>query len=144
MDNTREENLAKIRALGDQVKAGTENTHTIEIDYEATRGVKYTGTVVVKRPNMGDYMKMGVRKGQIIKRNIGDDDLPMSYIDETIKYLAQVLSTLEVVVLKRPEWLLKPEDCEDFDVLDHIYRRYERWLANFRDDVSEDENGDSK
>lgn len=144
MDETRKENLDKIRALGDQVKSGSDNTYVIEVDYEAVRGVQYTGTVVAKRPNMADYMKMGVRKGQIIKKHLGDEDLPLAYIDESIKYLAQILSALEVVILKRPEWLLKPEECADFDVLEHIYRRYELWLSNFRDDVPADESGASE
>lgn len=143
MDNNREQNLEKIRELGEKVALGSDNTYSIDVDLVVERGEHYVGTIVFKRPNMNDYLKMGVLKGQLIKKKLGELDLPLDYIDDTIKFVAQMLSSFEVVVVSRPKWFAKPEECVDFDLLYYIYGRYEAWLNNFRADVPIEPDGDS-
>lgn len=143
-DAKRAENLEKIRALGQQVRQGSELTHSLDIDFTSGDGTRYTGTVVVRRPNLKDYVNMGVLKAKYLQESIGSDYVHPDYIDVTIKYLAHMLSTVAVVVEKCPEWFLHPEKLNDFDVLDHVYTRYQEWLNSFRTPSADPDQGDSE
>lgn len=130
--NEREKNLAEIRKLGEQVRKGGGLTHELSIDFTSGRGQRYQGTIVVRRPTMKDYLQMGIKKAQMLKDQAGKDGVPPELIDPNIHMLAHMLSTFEVVVEKCPEWFIHPEEVLDFDLLDHIFTKYEDWLANFR------------
>lgn len=144
-----EANMERVKNLMEQAKAvnlGDALTEGVDIDYTTTFGINYKGTVVFKRPNMQDYMKMGSRKAQILGQN-GSVDLNL--VDGMIKYLAHVMSNLSVVVVKAPEWMIRNdsisvEHFEDPDILYHIFEKYEEWESTFRKPVPSELQGDSK
>jgi hypothetical protein len=133
----REENLQKIREMrldeqSKQVAAGGKFQADLEVDFTSANGSTYKGVVTVKRPTVGETIRMGVLKAQLLKREMGEDLVPLELLNPEISYFAMVVGTLQVVVVKAPEWFLNPEAVVDFDLLIHIYSRYEGWLDSFR------------
>lgn len=147
-DNT--ENMEKVRALmntAKEVNLGGELRNIVPIDYTSQFGTKFTGKIEFKRPTMQDYMKMGALKAQYLGA-YGVVD--MRIVDGTIKFMAQVMSTLKVVVVKAPAWLvgaggtIDVENVQEPDVLYHIYDLYEQWELSFRKSVQDDVQADSQ
>lgn len=143
-DNRREENLEKIRKLSTQVRQGTGLQHDLEIDFVTSTGEVLTGTVVVHRPSMAEYLQMGVIKGRYISKYVGKEYVRPEYIDSTIQYLAHMLATMQVVVDQCPPWFMDLENLRDFDVLNHVYTQYEQWVNSFRTGSTEPTSGDSE
>lgn len=143
-----EENMAKVRDLMNKaqtVNLGGNLTEGVAIDYTTDFGTHFTGTVVFKRPTMQDYMKMGAYKAQYLGQG---GAVNMDLIDNTIKFMAQVMSTLKVVIVRAPEWLIKDgkinvEGMNEPDVLYHLYMQYEKWEQGFRKSVRGELQGDS-
>ncbi len=144
-----EENMAKVRELMQQaqtVNLGGQHTEGVPIDYTSEFGTHYKGTIVFKRPTMQDYMKMGALKAQYL----GQGGAVNKYlIDDTIKFMAQVMSTLKVLIVRAPEWLVKDgkinvEGVQEPDVLYHIYDKYEKWELSFRKPIQRELQGDSQ
>lgn len=144
-----EENMAKIRELmgqAQQINLGSAHTEGVPINYTSEFGTKYTGTVVFKRPSMQDYMRMGAYKAQFLGQG---GAVNMNLIDNSIKFMAQVMSTLKVVVVRAPEWLIKDgrisvEHIEEPDILYHLYSKYEEWELTFRKPIQGELQGDSQ
>ncbi len=132
-----EQNMAQIREAmanqtADQVRQGGDLEHAVPIDYTSYFGNKFVGTVVFKKPNMADYMKMGGIKSEYLRLG-GVQDIKL--VDESVKFMAHVLATLSVVLVKRPEWLLDLAKVEEPDVLYHIFDKFEEWENSFRKSV---------
>jgi hypothetical protein len=139
-----EDNLAKVRALMDQAQEiglGSKKQGELPIDFVSEEGNQYTGLIVVKRPNTMDYMKMGAIKADILRQN-GVTDLKL--IDDGVKFMAQMLATFQVVIVKCPTWFLKPEAIEEVEILYHVYAKYELWLDSFRKLRAPELTGDSQ
>lgn len=145
-----EEELAKVRALmekAQQVNLGENLQHGVPIDYESTFGNAYKGFIEFKRPSMQDYMKMGALKAQFLGAN---GMVNINLVDNTIKFMAQVMSTLKVVIVKAPHWLLSEkgqidvESIKEPDVLYHIFDKYEEWENSFRKQPERQPEGDSQ
>ena len=138
MMDEREKTLEKIRELGDKVTQGKDYTTTIDVDFTSVSGKNYKGRIVLRRPAMIDYMKMGAIKASLLKIPVDYDENQrpiypdMDFIDESVKFLSHIISVFKVLTVKCPEWFLYPEKIEDFDVLNHVFERYEKWLGNFR------------
>ncbi len=140
-----------FKELEDQINSGGEFNHSISVDYESNNKERFKGNVVVKRPTMGDYLKIGAIKANYLKQSLGVDPVTRQpiypdpvYIDDTIKMVAQMIATFKVVVIKAPKWFQEPEKINDFKLLDIIYMEYEEWLNNFRDKSSDEPERDSK
>lgn len=139
-----EENMRKIQeamTMADQVKLGGNLKSAVAIDYTSETGNEYTGDVLFKRPTALDYIKMGAIKSEFL-RTAGAVSLIL--VDESVKYMAQVMATLKVVVVKCPEWLLSIEKVADIDALYHVYEEYQKWDNSFRKPVQSPDSGDSK
>lgn len=145
-----EENMAKVRELMEkskQINLGSQMTGQVHIDYTSQYGTHYEGIVVFKRPSMQDYMKMGALKAQYLGA-YGVVDARL--VDTTIKFMAQVMSTLKVVIVKAPEWLIGKsgkidvESVVEPDLLYHLYEKYEEWEDSFRKPVQDELQGDSE
>lgn len=119
----------KLKNLTDEVNQGGDAENVVTIDYTSDEGLHYEGKILFKRPTVMEVMKMGGRKSEIL-RNAGVTDLTL--VDPSIRMMAQSIATLEVVVVKCPEWLLNLEEVTDLDMLFHIYGRYEGWENSFR------------
>lgn len=142
MDNS--ENMEKVRAamaahakaqLAGDLKDG------VSIDYTSLEGNQYQGVVVFKKPNMGDYMRMGAIKADYLKK-AGVTDL--SLVDKSVQFMAHAMATLTVVAIKRPAWLLKLEEVTEPDVIYHVFAKYEEWEDSFRKRVSGVASADSE
>lgn len=145
----REENMEKIRELklaeqSRQIAAGDKFTVDMDIDFESATGTKYVGTLTFKRPSILETIRMGVNKAQLLKREMGDDVVPLELLNPEISYFAMVVGSLKVAILKSPEWLLDPEKVVDFDLLIHVYNRYDSWLDSFRKPSIAPPKGDSE
>lgn len=132
-DNT--ENMAKVReamSMQKQIAQGGELQYGIPIDYTSSEGKNYTGTVVFKKPNTMDLMKIGGLKSEFLRLG-GTQNLNL--VDPGIKYLAHVMATLSIVLHKRPEWLADVTKMDDLDVVYHVHDKYEEWESQFRKPV---------
>jgi hypothetical protein len=143
MSNTpigNEEAMAQVKALMEakerveEVNQGDKATNVVSIEYEANSGKLYKGKIQFKRPNIMESMSMGGRKTQILQQaGVVDRELA----DDGVMMMAQSLSTLETVAVKRPEWLINMGTIEDTDVIFHVYGKYREWDLNFRLDGTE-------
>ncbi len=122
-----------------QIGLGANLTHEILVDYIDAYDDHFKGKIVIRRPNMQDYLKMGALKASYLKQAVGKDPTTKetiyadpNFIDHTIKMMAQFISTFKVLVVKCPKWFDEPEKLNDFGLLDHIYFEYEVWLNSFR------------
>lgn len=145
-----EENMKKVQELmnkANQVNLGDKLTHGVPIDFTSAYNTTYKGTIVFKRPSMQDYMKMGTLKAQFLGSN---GIVNPMLIDDTIRYMAQCMSTLMVVIEQAPSWLLDDKGNIDVssikepDLLYHVYDKYEEWEENFRKPSVEELQGDSQ
>lgn len=126
------ENMAKVKELmasAGQVRLGGELKAGVFIDYETELGTQIEGNVLFKRPTMGDYLKMGAIKSEYL-RNAGVVNIQL--VDNTVKYMAHVMATLAVVVVKCPEWLMDLNSIQEADILYHVFGKYEEWEKSFR------------
>lgn len=138
-----EGNMEKIREameLHQKVQQGGNLKEGVPIDFTSMTGKVYKGVVVFKLPNMMDYMKMGGLKSEFLRLG-GAKDIKL--VDDSIKFMAHVMSTLEVVLVKRPEWLLKLDEVLEPDVLYHVFYKYEEWENSFRSPVQPQTEGTS-
>lgn len=147
-NNKSRENMEKVRGLmakAEEANLGSANRKDVAIDFTSEYGTHFKGTIVFKRPNMQDYMRMGALKAQELGRyGALDADL----VDVSIKIIAQVLSTLQVVVEKAPDWMIHDgkisvHHFQEPDILYHIYSKYEDWESNFRKPVQSESEGNS-
>lgn len=138
------ENLAMVQKLmeqSDEINLGTLKREQVPIDYTSTSGYVYKGLVEFKRPSVKDYMRMGAIKSEIL-REAGVINIEL--VDSTIKFMAHVLATLQVCMVKCPEWLLNLEAITDTDLLYEVYEKYEVWQDSFRKDIKQKSEGDSQ
>lgn len=119
----------------DKVNLGSELRTGIPIDYTSEFGNNYKGTFIFKRPSMRDYMRMGGIKSEMLRQaGVVDPKL----VDGMIVYLSHVMSTLSVVTLKAPSWVIDDKGKIDFEILEevdviyHIFAKYEEWENSFR------------
>lgn len=117
--------------LAMKARAGGELKEGEILNYESLEGNKYEGVLVFKKPTIGDTMRMGAVKSEIL-RTAGVQDI--RFVDEDIMQLAKITAELDVVLHKRPECLLNLKAIEDYDLLLHVYGLYMNWLGAFRKD----------
>jgi len=130
MDNA--ESMAKVQDLmaqAAQVRLGGDLKAGVPIDYVTDFGTSIKGNVIFKRPTMADYMKIGAAKSEYL-RKAGVVDIKL--VDNSIKFIAHVMATLQCIVTKAPEWLLDIEKVQEPDILYHVYEQYEVWEKSFR------------
>lgn len=126
------ENMVKVRELiaqAEQVKLGGELKAGVFIDYTSDFGTSFKGNVIFKRPTMMEYVRMGALKSEYL-RKAGVVDLKL--VDNLIKLMAHIMSTLNVVIIQSPEWLINLENIQEPDILYHVYEKYEEWEKSFR------------
>ena len=137
------ENMAKVREamrMHEQIQQGGKLEHAVEVDYISSEGNEYKGIVVFKRPTTMDLMKMGGLKSEFLRLGGAQN---INLVDTGIRFLAHVMATLSVVLVKRPEWLKDVTKVEDTDILYHVHDLYEEWSNSFRKTVSGEPTSDS-
>lgn len=137
--------LAKEINLGDQGTSGP-----IEFHYTSrTTGKTYEGTFVFKRPNMRDFMRMGVRKAQRLAPEDGTT-IQLHLIDPVVRIYAEAISELEVVTKKAPEWLIDENGKINYEMLDDpdlvmgIADKYHEWMDSFRHPTDGDDDTENR
>jgi len=123
------EKVKELMAKADQIKLGGELKAGVTIDFVSDFGTNFSGNVIFKRPTMGDYVRIGALKSEYL-REAGAVDLKL--VDNIVKFMAHVMATLSVVVVKCPEWLADIEKAQEPDILYHVYEKYEEWEKSFR------------
>jgi hypothetical protein len=132
--------VAKHKAanVANQVGMGGKLTTEIDVEYGGQ-----TYKFAIKRPNMGDYMKMGVLKTKLLMQG-SLEPVPLEMIDPSVKQIATVVSTLDVVVfgakvvikteteISESPFTLIPEESDDYEFLEAIYMKYVAWVNSFR------------
>lgn len=125
------ENLTK---LGEELLHS--DVQTLEFEQKIN---KKKEQFVAKLPTVRDTFQIMANARKIISSvglASGDDDL--------LERLAIEIATLDVVLVKRPEWLSTFLDLKDWDVIHALYRRIIEWQNSFRqpdEDDSDDSSG---
>jgi hypothetical protein len=151
MSNTpigNEEQMAQIKALmeakekANEVNQGDKATNMVEIDFLSPETDEhYKGKIIFKRPNVMETMKMGGKKTQILKDS---GVVSRELADPGLMLMAEALATLEVVVVKCPEWFIDFQKSEDIDMIFHVYGQYNIWKFSFRSNGGRTQTGDSQ
>ena len=134
-DNT--ENMAmvkKLMAQADQIRLGGDLKAGVTIDFVTDFGTEIKGNVIFKRATMADYVKIGAIKSEYL-REAGVVNINL--VDNSVKFIAHVMATLSVVVVKSPEWLLDIGTVKEPDILYHVFGKYEVWEKSFRKPTTE-------
>ncbi len=126
MDNKPQKNINEIR---ENIAAGGKFNEAEVLDFESAEGNVYKGVLVFKKPTMADLMRIGGLKSEIL-RTAGVQDARL--VDNDILFTAHMLATLEVVLVKRPEFLLNLNQVKESDLIFHVYGKYQVWEASFR------------
>lgn len=127
-----EENKRKVleaMEMQNKVSQGNALEHREDIDFTSEEGNHYQGTVVFKKPSAMEMMKIGGLKSEMLRLG-GATDIRL--VDGLIRQLAQVMATLSVVIVKRPEWLADVTKITDLGILYHVYDKFDEWESQFR------------
>lgn len=144
--NIRATQTDNIQALGDEVLLASGKIGIEQINFTSDVGNTYQGEVRFKKPNVGDMLKMsGLKTAYIQSQFVDEKGTPIQVapelIDDTLLRFAEVIATLKVVVIACPKWLMDLEEVEDFDLLFHVFGRYNAWRNSFRTKSKEQPKG---
>lgn len=123
----RLENLQKINLGNRRVKS-------ISVDFSHINP-KFVGTFVVHHPSQIENIEIGVIRAELLNGNLN--------VDEMTDNLVTSISSLEVVLDSYPEWY-NPFDPElDYEILEHLFVEYIKWVNSFRLQRTTKPTGDS-
>jgi len=105
------------------IQLGTNLTHEFAADFTDINP-KFTGTFKVRRPSQLDRMQMGILKATLLNGNTN--------VDVLTENIATIVSTLEIVLLDRPEWFDIDNPDLEYEILEAVYVEYLKWDASFR------------
>lgn len=129
--------LSSERTL-QKINQGTRRTHMIDLDYSHIKP-EFVGKVVVHHPSQMERLQQGILQSHLL----GGAD-PQSL--DTLTYnLAMIISTLEIVIDKKPDWFDVYDDELDYSIIEETYLEYVKWINSFRTGAKKPVNvGDSK
>lgn len=104
------------------INMGNKRAHTITVDFKHI-DESFVGNVVVHYPSQIEKMQMGVIKSSML----GSMD-----VDVTTNNIAHILSTLEMVIDSKPEWLNADDPRVEYEIFEEIYLQYHEWCNTFR------------
>jgi hypothetical protein len=116
-----------------------QKTHSFPVDWDDD-GDRKSGFVTIKRLTAGDMMRIAQMKTQLLGgyHCVRDDDghVTGQGVDPIVEYRADIMATVEVAVIDKPEWLdvqKLPEDPLAPDsIARRIYDEVSRWHGTFR------------
>lgn len=111
-----------LSKLMTNVNMGNKRTHTIAVDFSEINE-EFVGNVVVHYPSQIERMRIGVLKAELL----GGVE-----VDVHTNNLAHILSTLDVVVDTKPEWLNASDPSLEYEIFEKIYLEYNDWCNTFR------------
>ncbi|AGR46777.1 tail assembly chaperone [Bacillus phage JL] len=117
------------------INQGDARTHTFKADFTDVDPT-FVGMFTVHHPNMMDELAIG-RLYASLKGGLE--------VDQFTDNIATVVSTLDVVLDKKPEWFHVGNSKVDYPMWEVIYLEYRNWVESFRKPDKKDNNeGDSK
>lgn len=130
--------------LADQVALGNKLFHTETIDYTTSEGHHYVGDIVFKKPDILTMMKAGGIKSQLLLKAGVNNAEEKALLDPIVLTMLTVISSLEVVMVKRPDWIEDPTKVGESELLYHVYDRYLTWQDVFRPTGKNSSEGNSE
>ncbi|MMZ43506.1 hypothetical protein D1872_50580 [compost metagenome] len=128
-DNQQEVQTVRLKNLHSQILKGTQVTHTFNVDFSEVRE-DFKGTFVVRRPSQLDRLQIGILKSTLLG-GVQNVDIPTENI-------AVVASTLDVVLVQRPDWFNIDDPDLSYDIMEAVFLEYLKWDASFRKRVTGD------
>lgn len=112
-----------------KMKLGNTTVVHICVDSESD-DCTYEGDFTIKRQGLMDYSRQQLRKLELNGgRHFVSDD-PGSGVPAGMEYINEMISTLEVAVVKAPDWW-DLEDISDFDVLQAVHKEVTAFEQTF-------------
>ncbi len=106
-----------------KINQGKRRTHSFNVKFDDINP-EFVGTVTVHHPSQMERLAIGVLKSQLLGG--------MPALDTMTDNLATIISTLDIVIDKKPEWFDAYSDELDYEVLEAIYVEYINWVNSFR------------
>jgi hypothetical protein len=106
-----------------KVNQGKRRTYTFQVDFHEYNP-KFVGSFVVHHPSQMERLQVGVIKAQLLGGVV-----PLDTMTDNI---AQIISTLDVVIDSKPAWFDVFDDELDYDILEAVYLEYINWVNTFR------------
>lgn len=104
------------------INMGNQRKHTIPVDFSSVEET-FVGSVVVHYPSQIERLRIGVLKSSML----GGVE-----VDVPTNNIAHIMSTLDVVIDSKPEWLDVNDPRIEYEMLEHIYLQYHEWCDTFR------------
>jgi len=129
-----QEHQDRLQVIADQLLVGNDEQLTYEMDLIVGKR-NFKGQFTLRRPSVYDQTRIGIRIGELMSAP-GPDGYPRRvYTDFYHENLALMLATLEVVIVKHPQWW-KIDEVRDEELLAALYAQYKGWQAGFREPLS--------
>jgi len=118
------------------INQGKRRTYTFKVDFSEI-SENFVGEFTVHHPSQMERLQVGVIKAQLL-----GGVQPLDVLTDNI---AQIISTLDVVIDKKPDWFDPFSDDLDYEVLEAVYLEYMKWVDSFRlSNKPNRDDGDSK
>lgn len=128
------ETLRLIKSTGEQINAGDKYTYLFNVDFSEV-STDFKGTFIVRYPNQYDRMLMGLKRAEMASG---------LELDVTTDNLIHMFSTLDTILIKKPEWFDISNPEISYEMIIMIYKEYAEWVGNFRNkNTGSDSKGDS-
>jgi len=106
----------------EKINKDLSNSHTFTINMKVGSGETYEGTFTIRRPTVGERIRISVLEAQ----ELGG----LQNVDIFGSNLAHMVATFIVLIDKSPVWW-KPRDLRDVEVLREVYQKYVEFLDKF-------------
>lgn len=110
-------------------KLGNTTVVHIRVDSEGD-DCTYEGDFTIKRQGIMDYSRQQLRKLELNGGRYHVRDDPGAGVPWSMEYFNEMISTLEITVLKAPDWW-DLEEISDFEVMDAVYKEVTAFEATF-------------
>ncbi len=106
------------------INQGTSRTHGFNVDFKEFNE-NFVGRFVVRHPSQMDRLQIGVLKSQLLGGVVP--------LDNMTDNIAHIISTLDTVIVEKPEWFSPFDPDVDYEILEAVYTEYLTWINTFRD-----------
>lgn len=114
-----------------KVNQGKKRTHTFAIDYHEINP-NFVGEFTVHHPSQMERLQVGIIQSQLLGGVIP--------VDTMTDNISRIISTLEVVLDKKPDWFDVFSDELEYEVMEAVYIEYINWVNSFRRRAEEESN----
>lgn len=124
MGEIKQEHLKTLRSkVHTNILRGEGFTHSFKADYTDI-DPRFVGKFTVKYPNQLERLQMGVTKAALLGN--------LDSVDDHTNALALILSTLDVVLIEKPEWFNVDDPTVEYEIMEAVFLEYLNWMSTFR------------